>query len=134
MDLVADADIREKVTSLFQPDVLLPEQYFETIKKKLEAMPEKDLMLAVLEDAICCFQKYLLVPNRRGRRLLEEAKCWIFDDDDSGLFSYRNVCEVLGIDGDYLRCGLLRWKEKHLSSRLKGRLYKVRKQPHIRGV
>ncbi len=134
MGLAADVDIREMVASLFQPDELLSTQYFERNKKNIEAMPEKDLMLAILEDAVCCFQKYLLVPNRRGRRLLEEAESWIFDDDDSGIFSYKNVCDILSIDGGYLRCGLLRWKEKHLSSRLKGRLYKVRKQRHIRGV
>ena len=33
MSLVADVDIREMVTSLFQPDVLLPAQYFERMKR-----------------------------------------------------------------------------------------------------
>ena len=116
MPNVTDQDIREKVTLLFQPDVLLPAQYFETMKKEFEVAPEKDLLLAVLEDAVCCFQKYLLAPDRRGRTLFKEAERWIFDDDDSGVFSYRNVCDVLGIGGDYLRCGLLRWKERHLSA------------------
>jgi hypothetical protein len=129
---MAHVDINEKLATLFQPDVLLPLQYFETIKRKAEAIPEKDLMRAVLEDAVCCFQKYLLVTDGRGRILFKEAERWMFDDDDSEVFSYRNVCDVLGIDGDYLRCGLLRWKEKHLSSRLKGRLCRIRKRHHVR--
>lgn len=94
MSLVADVDIREMVTSLFQPDVLLPAQYFETVRPKSVAMPEKDLMLAVLEDAVCCVQKYLLASDRRGRILFKEAESWIFDGDDSGVFAYRNVCDV----------------------------------------
>lgn len=134
MGLVAHVDIREMVTSRFQPDELLSAQYFERTQKKIEVMPEKDLMLSILEDAVCCFQKYLLAPDKRGKILFEEAKRWIFDDDESWVFSYRNVCDVLGIDGDYLRSGLLRWKERHLSFRLKGRVRKVRKQHHVGGV
>lgn len=88
-------------------------------------------MLALVEDAVCCFQKYLLVADRRGRILFEEAERWIFDDDDSPVFSYRNACDVLDIDVDYLRCGLLRWKEKHSSSRLNGGARGVRKQHHV---
>ncbi len=94
MSLVADVDIREMATSLFQADVLLPAQYFEKNQKKIEMMPEKALMLAILEDAVCCFQKYLLASDRRGRILFKEAESWIFDGDDSGVFAYRNVCDV----------------------------------------
>jgi hypothetical protein len=97
-------------------------------------MPEKALMLAILEDAICCFQKCLLAHDKRGKILFEEAKRWIFDDDGSWIFSYRNVCDVSGIDADYLRSGLLRWKERHLSFRLKGKICNVRKQYRVGGV
>jgi len=128
-----DADTKKEVTILFEPDVLLPAQYFETTKKKFQAMPEKDLALAVLEDAVYSFPKYLLVPDKKRTLLFKEAERWIFDDDDSGIFSYRNVCDVWDIDGDYLRSGLLRWKEKQLSSRIKGGACRVRKQQgHVR--
>ena len=41
----------EKLTLLFQPDMLLSHQYFASFRtKRLE--PEKRLMLAVLEDAV----------------------------------------------------------------------------------
>jgi hypothetical protein len=66
MDAIADADRREFVTFLFQPDELLPAQYYERYKKA-EAIPEKLLMLAILEDAVCCFQKYLLARDTRGK-------------------------------------------------------------------
>jgi hypothetical protein len=118
------------VTTLFQPDVLVPLQYSEAIKRS-DVSPEKDLMLALLGDAVYCFQKYLLVPDKRGKLFFREAERWIFDDDESGVFSYRSVCGVLGIDGGYLRCGLLRWKKKHLASWLKGRLCRIRRRHHV---
>jgi hypothetical protein len=125
-----DADTKKEVTILFEPDVLLPAQYFETTKKKFQAMPEKDLALAVLEDAVYSFQKYLLVPDKKRKLLFKEAERWIFDDDDSRVFSYRNVCDVLGIDADYLRLGLLRWKKKRLAVQV----YKVKRKHRLHGV
>lgn len=132
MSLAADLDSRELATSLFQPDVLLPAQYFEK-HKKIEAMPERVLMRAVLEDAVCCFQKYLLARDRRGRRLFKETETWILDDDDSQVFSYRNICDVSGIDADYLRLGLLRWKKKRLAAQVY-QLYKVKKKHRVQRV
>ena len=49
--------MEERVSSLFQPDTLLPEQYLDTFRRKLQLEPEKKLMLAILEDAIACYQK-----------------------------------------------------------------------------
>ena len=130
MSLMADVDIREMVASLFQPDVLLPAQYLEGTKNKNEAMPEKDLMLALLEDAVCCFQKYLLVSNRKGRIFFKEAEGWIFDEVNNGVFCYRNICDILDIDADYLRLGLIRWKEKRLAAQV----YKLKRKHRAQGV
>jgi len=94
MNYATDESVAGKIAPLFQPDILLPAQYSETVRQKTVAMPERDLMLAVLEDAVCCFQKYLLASDRRGRILFKEAESWIFDGDDSGVFAYRNVCDV----------------------------------------
>lgn len=125
-----DADTKKEVTILFEPDILISAQYFETTKKKFQAMPEKDLALAVLEDAVYSFQKYLLVPDKKWKLLFKEAERWIFDDDDSRVVSYRNVCDVFGIDADYLRLGLLRWKKKRLAAQV----YKVKRKHRIQGV
>ena len=48
--------MEERVSSLFQPDTLLPDQYLDTYRRKVHLEPEKKLMLAILEDAIACFQ------------------------------------------------------------------------------
>jgi len=59
--------MEERVTSLFQPDTLLPEQYLETFRRRFYLEPEKKLMLAVLEDAIACFQKYIFARDGKGK-------------------------------------------------------------------
>ena len=69
--------MEERVTSLFQPDTLLPEQYLDTFRRKLYLEPEKKLMLAILEDAIACFQKYAFARDSKGKALFTEAEEWI---------------------------------------------------------
>ena len=98
--------MEERVTSLFQPDTLLPEQYLETFRRKLHLEPEKKLMLAVLEDAITCFQKYVSARDGKGKVLFQETEEWVLDQGDEWLFSFANVCDTLGFDPDYLRRGL----------------------------
>jgi hypothetical protein len=90
--------MEERVTSLFQPDTLLPEQYLDTFRRKLHLEPEKKLMLAVLEDAIACFQKYVFTREGKGKILFQEAEDWVQDTNSDWLFSFANVCETLGFN------------------------------------
>ena len=99
----------ERIGALFQPDSLLSAHYFETLRRKTILEPEKRLMLAILEDAIHCFQDNLFARNVRGRRLFEEAEEWIVEVDGDWVFSFENICEALGFNPAYLRHGLLRW-------------------------
>jgi hypothetical protein len=59
----------ESTGSLFKPDPLLSAQYFETLHRKTILEPEKRLMLAILEDAINCFQNNLSVQSVKSKRL-----------------------------------------------------------------
>lgn len=104
----------EKLCSLFQPDTLLPAQFYDTIQRKRRLMPEYRLMFAVLEDAISCFQKYLAARDEREKKLFREAEEWILGEDSEWVFSFENTCEVLGFDPRYIRRGLLRWKERKM--------------------
>ena len=106
----------ERIGSLFQPDSLLSAHYFETLRRKTILEPEKVLMLAILEDAIHCFQDNLLAQNVRSRRLFEEAEEWIVEADGDWVFSFENICEALGFNAAYVRKGLLRWTENNLVS------------------
>ena len=71
-------------------------------------------MLAVLEDAVNCFQDNVLAQNGKRKRLFEEAEEWILAGDRGWFFSFENICEVCGINPEYVSQGLLRWKEKKL--------------------
>lgn len=104
----------EIVASLFHQDPVASAQYFETMRRRSHLEPEKMLMLAVLEDAVFCLKKNLLIPSRKGRRLLRETEDWICEEDNEWPFSFKNICEVLGLDPDYLRRGLTRWRHDRL--------------------
>ncbi len=125
MNYETGLSVEEKVTSLFQPDTLLPAQYLETFRRKAHLEPEKRLMLAVLEDAVACFQKYLFSRDGRGRTLFREAEEWIVEEGSDWLFSFENICEVLGFDPQYVRQGLLRWKQKRMAERPKAKIYRL---------
>lgn len=109
----------ERVASLFQPDVLLPEEFIETYRRKVYLEPEKRLMFAVLEDAISCYQKYIEPKRPREETLFQETEEWIFAKDGPWLFSFEGICEYLGIAPDYFRKGLLHWKQSRLRPKAK---------------
>jgi hypothetical protein len=128
--------MEERVTSLFQPDTLLPEQYLETFRRKLHLEPEKKLMLAILEDAIACFQKYIFARDAKGKALFREAEEWVQEKDSQGIFSFDMVCETLGFNPDYLRRGMTEWKNKALAERTQAKVYQLnpRRRKHRRSV
>ncbi len=110
----------EKVVALFQPDTLLPTQYYETLHNKASLLPEKRLMLAILEDAIGCFKNSMFARHRRQATLFRDADSWILGETNDWLFSFENVCEILGIEPAYLRQKLLHWKKEQLNVGPKG--------------
>ena len=106
-----DITAEERVQELFQPDTLLPSQYFDRIRRRASFDGERRLMVAVLEDAVDVYRKQAGARDRKRRQLFEDAEAWIESDDKSWIFSFENICDVLGIDATYLRKGLRRWKQ-----------------------
>jgi len=105
----------EKLPGLFEPDTLLPIQYFEAMRRKHLLEGEKRLILSVLEDAVECFMKCIDSPSNKGQRLFREADEWIFLEDKRWVFSFDNVAEMLDINPEYMRRGLKDWKERKLA-------------------
>lgn len=69
-------------------------------------MPEKRLMLAVLLDAI-------IQLRRTGSTGAVEAAAWIAADGAADEpFSFRAVCEALGLDPVYLTRGVYAWARR----------------------
>jgi hypothetical protein len=69
-----------------------------------------------LQDAVDCYQKYLAAPQDKHNGEFTEVESWITESDSDWFCSFDNVCETLGIDPQYLRRGLLAWKEKQLAA------------------
>ena len=106
----------ERLPARFEPDTLLPIQYFEAMRRKHLLEGEKRLILSVLEDAIECFMKCMDSATNKGQRLYREADEWIALEDKHWVFSFDNVCDMLDINPEYMRRGLRDWKVRKLEA------------------
>jgi hypothetical protein len=107
---------------LFEPDTIVPSQFFATLRRQAPSnRGEYRLLVAVLEDAIDCFQENVHAANKSEQRLFDEAQGWITGedgdtvshaDDQAPGFSFEYVCDVLGLDASYLRWGLQQWRTR----------------------
>ncbi len=102
---------------LFEPDALLPAQFYAAFRGGSAVRGEKRLMLAVLQDALDCYQKYAFARDGQGRQLFGDADAWITCEDRDWYFSFENICETLEINPEYLRRGVQRWRRQAVQSR-----------------
>jgi hypothetical protein len=80
------------------------------VAERIRTQPECHLLWSVLQEGMETYMRYAAATNRRGRRLFTEAETWIFEDDPTWLCSFLSICHVLGLDPEYLRAGLKRWR------------------------
>jgi len=118
--------VYERFGVIFQPDTLLPSQFFDRVRRRTEHDGERRLMIAVLEDAVDVYRKQAGARDPRGEQLFQEAEAWIDDPDRTWLFSFQNICDVLDIDADYLRRGLRAWKQRVRSGGHRGQVVSLR--------
>jgi hypothetical protein len=109
MPMLASVAGMHDTGKLFEPDTILPDQFYAMFKTSQYREPERRLMVAILEDAVTCLLTDPRHCNFRQRKHYEEAKEWVTADEESEwIFSFKNICEVLGMDPSYLRRGLIR--------------------------
>ncbi len=101
--------------AVLEPETILPSQLIDAGRHDASVMPEKRLLLAVLEDAVITFQRYATSGQRRGQRLFREAEAWIASDDVDWACTFQNICDALGFDSRYLRQGLRAWLDRQRS-------------------
>ena len=97
-----------------QPTIFRFRQCSETVQLE----PVKRPLLAMLEENIDCFQRYLKARDEGGKVLFQDAAEWIFGEGGDWKFSFENVCAQLGINPVSLREKLIQWK----TARLRGAL------------
>lgn len=104
--------MEERPLAMIGNDTGTQQRYFDTFRRSEHLEPEKTLLLAILEDAIHCYQKFATVRNRAGREQFREAEEWLMGGGDGWVFAFDNVCDLLGLDPEYVRRGLRQSKAK----------------------
>jgi hypothetical protein len=107
---------------ILEPDIFVPSQFYGTggLSRQLEG--EKRLMIAILKDAVECLDKYRGARNSSGRSLYENALEWVQDKGTEWLFSFTNICDLLGFDPEYVREVLLK-RENQCVQHVSGSVY-----------
>jgi hypothetical protein len=100
----------EKPVVAFEADILAAED-FDRIYRSRPLSPERELMVAILEEAVADYQRCWKARDKKGMERFADAQAWILESDSEWIFSFINCCEALGIEPDYLRQGLLRWNQ-----------------------
>lgn len=95
-----------ETADLFQEDASLPFDYWHAHARKRRLGPEERLLLAVLDNAIRCYRAY----RSAGGRRFSEVEHWLFFDHNEDLFSFKNICDVLGLSRQRIREALRGWK------------------------
>src|SRR5215468_7738269 len=83
----------------------------ESVHRKNLREGEERLMLAVLESAVEDFQKYVLARNPGGKKRFQHAEELFLEKNSDKLFFFENICKTLQFHPDYIRQGLMVWKE-----------------------
>lgn len=99
---------------ILEPDIFLPSQFYGAggLSRKLEG--EKRLMIAILKDAVECLEKYRDARNGTGRSNYLNAVEWVEDTGTEWLYSFTNICELLGFDPSYMRETLLKRENRYI--------------------
>ena len=115
MSEIRSEQTEEGTGAVFQPDTVLPSQFFAALREKGFVEGEKRLMAAVLADAVECYMKHAFTSEPRARQLFLDAEAWIFENETGPwFFSVTSVCDVLGLEPEYLHRGLDEWRCKRV--------------------
>lgn len=114
--------MRDKSVALMGPRTIDAGQYFDIFRGREQLGPERALVLALLEDAIHCYRQHRRAHDRAGRQKFSEAERWIMRQGRDWVFTFDNVCELLGLDPQYVRRGLKECEKNYGSARDKPRL------------
>jgi hypothetical protein len=102
LDEAAGAD--PWLSARFEPDFLVPVQFFDLTRRRSMLDGETRLVFAVLEDAVRCYVKTVNSSRRCDRDQFDEVQRWF--KAEPGIrspFSFEYVCDVLGIEPLSLR-------------------------------
>lgn len=91
--LLSTADLPHE---LITEEVVIPDA-------RTTSTPEQRLLVAVLVDAIRCAESRGVRGTGKAKRELRAAAVAWFDDAAEGVFTYRSICSILGLDAQRVR-------------------------------
>ena len=99
-------ETEDRLPGLFEPQTILPVQYFTRLQRNAAWTGEQRLMAAILEDAVAVCGKRTVPKSSKGRQILREALRWVRNNDRSWTFSFLRICEHLDLDPTAIRRGI----------------------------
>jgi len=116
--------VEDPAVTMVEPDTMTPSQFFERMFTESTLVPEKRLMLAVLEDAIASFQRSFIQSRASTEPDENDVEAWLDSDDMSWPFSFASICQALDMEPEYLRRGLQHWRDRAAQQGTKGQVYR----------
>jgi hypothetical protein len=93
--------------TIMTDDASMLQYYLDTFRRSQHLEPEKLLIAAILEDAVQEYRKYSRAHDADGKKRFREVEEWIMRGGNDWIFSFDSVCDLLGLDPDYVRRGML---------------------------
>ncbi|MFQ5477692.1 MAG: hypothetical protein ACE5E4_03660 [Candidatus Binatia bacterium] len=116
--------VEDPALTMVEPDTVSPAQFFNHPLEESSLVPEKRLMLAVLEDAIASFQRNVFQASADAESDDSGIEEWLESDDKSWAFSFASICQALNMEPEYLRRGLRGWRDRAAEQGVAGRVYR----------
>jgi hypothetical protein len=94
----------EQAQRLFEPDILVAEQWRERTRSAVLS-PEQKLCWAVLEDAVHVMRTTAGMPGPKALALRADVLAWLHSDDETWPYALVPLAESLGLDPSWVRRG-----------------------------
>jgi hypothetical protein len=100
------SEIEERLPGVFEPNTILPVQFFTRLQRSSAWTGEQRLMAAVLEDAVAVCSRANVPRASKARHVLRESLRWLRSNDRAWMFSFLRICETLDLDPAAIRRGI----------------------------
>ena len=91
-----------------EESLILPTQLVDIWHRRAALPPERELLLAVLIQAMDDLRTFRFARTRRGRRVYVDTYAWVASDDRTWPYAFGNICDILNFSAECLRGELLR--------------------------
>jgi len=105
LDSMIDSVFRSVDVPDLVSETILPGQF---IRPSAASSPERRLMSAVLEAALRDLRRSANRHSLRMRRLAADVDAWFASDDEGWPYSFRRICDTLGLDAAAVRTRVAR--------------------------